>query len=103
MRIYKPTYRGRAGQVCESAKFYCELRTADGRVLRLPGFTNQRLTEALGRNVQRLIDCRASGEALPHQSSIALDGWSLPESGPSGAKMKKSRCPCGKAAIIKVN
>ena len=54
MRIYKSTYRGRDGQVCESAKFYCELRTADGRVLRLPGFGSQPLTESLGRNVQRL-------------------------------------------------
>ena len=88
MRIYKPTYRGRDGQVCEAAKFYCELRTADGRVLRLPGFENQRLTESLGRNVQRLIDCRASGETLPqdtakwietlpHQTTEVLTRWGL--------------------------
>ena len=69
MRIYKPTYRGRDGQVRESAKFYCELRTADGRVLRLPGFTNQRMTESLGRNVERLIECRASGDTLPQDTT----------------------------------
>ena len=65
MRTYKPTYRGRDGQTRKAAKFYCELRTAEGRVLRLPGFASERLTESLGRNVQRLIDCRASVETLP--------------------------------------
>ena len=69
MRIYKPTYRGRDGQVRQSAKFYVELRTGDGRVLRLPGFTNQRMTESLGRNVERLIECRASGDTLPQDTS----------------------------------
>lgn len=69
MRIYKPRYRDRGGRVCESAEFYCELRTVDGRVLRLPGFANRRLTESLGRNVQRLIDCRASGETLPQDTA----------------------------------
>ena len=98
MRVYQPTRRAADGTQTPYDKFYVELRTTDGRIMRLPGFANQRLTESLGRNVQRLIDCRASGEALPHQSSIALDGWSLPESGPSGAKMKKSRYPCWKAA-----
>ena len=88
MRIYKPTYRDRDGQVCKCAKFYTEVRTADGRVLRLPGFENQRLTESLGRNVQRLIDCRASGEilpqdtakwveTLPHQTARVLTRWGL--------------------------
>ena len=69
MRIYKPTFKDRQGVTKKSAKFYAELRTADRRVLRLPGFANQRLTESLGRNVQRLIDCRASGETLPQDTA----------------------------------
>ena len=88
MRVYKPTYRGRDGQNHDATKFYAELRTADGRVLRLPGFENRRLTESLARNVQRLIDCRASGETLPqdtakwietlpHQAAKVLTRWGL--------------------------
>jgi integrase len=69
MRIYKPTRRTADGQRLPYDKFYCELRTADGRIMRLPGFENQRLTESLGRNVQRLIDCRASGETLPQDTA----------------------------------
>ncbi len=78
MRTYKPTYRGRDGQTRKAAKFYCELRTAEGRVLRLPGFAGERLTESLGRNVQRLIDCRASGETLPADTSRWIE--TLPRS-----------------------
>jgi site-specific recombinase XerD len=35
----------------------------------LPGFRDKRLTEALGHKVQHLIDCRASGETLPTDTS----------------------------------
>ena len=51
MRIYKPTRKTADGQSLPYDKFYAELRTADGRIMRLPGFENQRLTESLGRNV----------------------------------------------------
>ncbi len=69
MRTCKPTYVDRHGEKHETEKFYAELRTAEGRVLRLPGFANERLTESLGCNVQRLIDCRASGETLPGETA----------------------------------
>lgn len=69
MRVYRPQRQTADGQSVPYDKFYCELRTADGRIMRLPGFNNQRLTESLGRNVQRLIDCRASGEGLPQDTS----------------------------------
>ena len=88
MRVYKPTRRAADGQSLPYDKFYAELRTAEGRIMRLPGFENQRLTESLGRNVQRLIDCRASGETLPqdtakwietlpHQTTEVLARWGL--------------------------
>ena len=88
MRIYKPTRLAADGTRVPYEHFYCELRTAHGRIMRLPGFANQRLTESLGRNVQRLIDCRASGEALPqdttkwietlpHQTTEVLARWGL--------------------------
>ncbi len=69
MRIYRPQRRTADGQNVPYSRFYAELRTADGRIMRLPGFENQRLTESLGRNVQRLIDCRASGETLPQDTA----------------------------------
>jgi hypothetical protein len=69
MRVYQPTRRAADGTQTPYDKFYVELRTTDGRIMRLPGFANQRLTESLGRNVQRLIDCRASGEVLPQETA----------------------------------
>ena len=69
MRIYKPTFKDRQGVTQESAKFYAELRTADGRVLRLPGFASERQTAKLGDRVQDLINCRASGETLPQDTA----------------------------------
>ena len=69
MRIYKPTRRTADGKKTPYTRFYCEFRTADGRIMRLPGYTHQRLTEALGRHVQRLMDCRASGEPLPQDTA----------------------------------
>ncbi len=88
MRIYKPTRRTADGKSLPYDKFYCELRTAAGRIMRLPGFENERLTGALGRNVQRLINLRASGETLPedttkwietlpHQTAKVLARWGL--------------------------
>ena len=73
MRIYRPQRRTADGQQIPYDRFYVELRTSDGRIMRLPGFANQRLTESLGRNVQRLIDCRASGETLPQDTSRWLE------------------------------
>ena len=88
MRVFKPTRRAADGKRLPYDKFYAELRTAAGRVMRLPGFENERLTEALGRNVQRLINLRASGETLPedttkwietlpHQTAKVLTRWGL--------------------------
>ena len=88
MRIYKPTRKTADGQSLPYDKFYAELRTADGRIMRLPGFENQRLTESLGRNVQKLIDCRANHElptgdlalwieTLPNQTAKVLTRWGL--------------------------
>ncbi len=69
MRIYRPQRRNADGTETPYQKFYCELRTTDGRIKRVPGFADKRLTESLGRNVQRLIDCRASGETLPQDTA----------------------------------
>ena len=88
MRIYKPTYRGRDGQTHDAEKFYAELRTADGRVLRLPGFVSERQTTKLGDNVQKLIDCVANHElptgdlalwieSLPNRTAEILSRWGL--------------------------
>ncbi|MGC8624436.1 MAG: hypothetical protein ACP5VQ_04125, partial [Phycisphaerae bacterium] len=74
MRIYKPTYRGRDGQTHDAEKFYAELRTADGRVLRLPGFVSERQTTKLGDNVQKLIDCVAKG---PLKNNIYISAWDV--------------------------
>ena len=53
---FQPTCVDRPGEKWEAEKLYAQLCAADGRVLRWPGFPGERLTESMGRNVQRLMD-----------------------------------------------
>jgi hypothetical protein len=61
MRIYKTTYKDREGKLRKSAKWYLDF--ADHSQLRhkIPAFADKRLSEALGRNVESLVNCRVAG------------------------------------------
>ncbi len=73
---FQPTCVDRPGEKREAEKLYAELRAADGRALRRSGFPGERLTESMGRNVQRLMAGRANHE-LP-RGELALWMRNLP-------------------------
>jgi len=62
MRIFKATYKARDGRTKKTAKWYVELRDHLATVRRFVGFTDKRQTEALGRQIDRLVRCRSVGE-----------------------------------------
>jgi integrase len=62
MRVFKTTYRDRKGKQQEAAKWYVEFRDHLERVKRLPAFTDKAQSEAFGRKIERLVDCRANNE-----------------------------------------
>jgi len=74
MRVFRATYRDRAGRPRESAKWYCEFKDAFGVTRRLPAFTDRRASEQLGRRLEQLAACRASGAALDMELTRWLEG-----------------------------
>jgi hypothetical protein len=62
MRLFQPTYRDRTGATRRAAKRYVEIRNAAGVLRRVPGFTDHKATEALGRQLVRLVNCKGSGQ-----------------------------------------
>ena len=76
MRVFKATYRARNGATKQTAKWYVEFRDHFERIRRLPGFTEKKQAEELGRKVEKLVVCRSNRESL----DAALNRWveSLP-------------------------
>jgi len=62
MRVFHTTYKTRDGQTKQAAKWYVELRDHLDTIRRFPGFPDRRQTEALGRQIERLVRCRMGGE-----------------------------------------
>jgi predicted component of type VI protein secretion system len=71
MRIYKATYKDREGKLRKSAKWYLDF--ADHNQLRhkIPAFRDKRLSEALGRNIESLVNCRSAELEL----DVKLNQW----------------------------
>ena len=78
MRIYKATYKDRSGEQRKSAKWYLDF--ADHNQLRhkIPGFADKRLSEALLRNVESLVNCRSAGQELDAKQSQWIE--TMPDS-----------------------
>ena len=62
MRVYRTNYKDRQGQTRQAAKWYIELRDHLSIVRRFAGFTDKRATEALGRQLERLVASKIAGE-----------------------------------------
>jgi integrase len=73
MRIYKPKYRDKQGQVRTVGRWSIEIRDHQNRARRFVGFTDKAATESLGKQIQRLISCRASGEPISPELSRWLE------------------------------
>ncbi len=65
MRLYHPTWKDKDGQRHRSGRWWLDFTDSHGRRWRLPGLTDRRQTEALGRNVDALVAVRVSGDSLP--------------------------------------
>ena len=88
MRVFRATYKDRQGRQRESKSWYVEFRDHLEAVRRLPGFTDRKQTEELGRKVERLVCCRANHESpdlnlarwvetLPAKQRDVLSRWGL--------------------------
>jgi hypothetical protein len=71
MRIFEATYTGKDGSKHTVKKYYVELRDHLNTVRRFPGFVDKAATESLGKQILRLVSCRASGEPI----DPALSRW----------------------------
>ncbi len=69
MRVFKATYKDKNSRKKASKKWYLEFRNHLEHVHRLPAFTDKRQSEALGRQIDKLINCRISGE-IPDRELI---------------------------------
>ncbi len=69
MRLYKPTYKDKKGERKEVKKFWVEVidRREKGyrKILRFPASESEGISKTIGNNIQKRIDCIASGEPSP--------------------------------------
>ena len=61
MRIYKATYKDRSGRIRKSAKWYVDIFDHNQLRHKIPAFADKRLSEALGRNIEDLVNYRGAG------------------------------------------
>jgi len=78
MFVFKNTYTDRNGKTCQSSKWYVQVIDATGARRRLPAFASKPASESLGRNIERLVSLKVSGEPLPTETTRWLE--SLPKS-----------------------
>ena len=71
MRVFRSTYRDRAGKKCKTSKWYVEFKDHLQLTRRFPALTDKRQSEALGRQVEKLAGCKMSGDPL----SVDLMQW----------------------------
>jgi len=79
MFVYRNTFRDhRTGKRKEASRWYIGFVNGTGTRCRLPGFADRKASEGLGRQLERLVARKASGEALPLDMQRWVEG--LPES-----------------------
>jgi len=71
MRVFRPSYKGRDGGKHKTAKLYLEFKDHLQLTRRLPAFADRRLSESLGRQIEKLVACKISGE----QPDAQLSRW----------------------------
>jgi hypothetical protein len=77
MRVFKPKYRDkRTGKLKPVSKWWLETRDHLQIVRRFPGCTDKKATEALGRQIERLVSCKIAGAQPGPELSRWLEGIS---------------------------
>jgi len=99
MRVFKPTYKDRLGNKRELRKWWIELTDHLETIRRFAAFSDKALSEALGRQIERLVACRIAGqqpgpdlsrwlEAVPNKLRMHLGSIGL---------LDRTRAAAGKA------
>ena len=65
MRVFRSSYKDRNGRTRKTARWYIELADHLGTRRRIPGLSDKRQTETLGRRIVDLVNLRAGGATLP--------------------------------------
>ena len=76
MRVFKQKYPDRKGQKRETRKLYVEFKDHTEITQRIPGFTDKKITEELGRRLEKLVALRVLGNAPDPEMACWLE--SLP-------------------------
>ena len=71
MRVFRTSYKDKDGQKRICKNWYIELKDHLQTVRRFPAFTDKAASEALGRQIERLVNYRVAGE----QPDAALSRW----------------------------
>ena len=72
MRVFRSTYKDRAGQTRQTQRWYAELQDHQQVIRRFPGFSSKAATAEMGRNLERMVAYhRSSGGQL----DPTLVGW----------------------------
>ena len=67
MRVFRSSYRAKDGQQKQITRWCIELRDHLERQRRFSGFRDKRQSEALGRQIERLVNCRMGDGQLDAQ------------------------------------
>jgi integrase len=78
MRIFRANYKDRAGQKIQAQKYYIETRDHNRILRRLAAFTDKKLTESLGRNIETLVNHRIAGLEPDRKLNLWIE--QIPES-----------------------
>ncbi len=61
MNVFKATYKDREGRKRKSRKWYLDFNDHNQLRHKIPAFSDKRASEAFGRNIETLVNCRLSG------------------------------------------
>ncbi len=74
MRVFKPSHITKTGQRKQSGKYYIEVKDHLGILRKYPGFSDKRLTAALGAQIDLLAAYKKSGQPPDAQICQWLQG-----------------------------
>jgi len=71
MRAIRATYKDRNGKQRKAARWYLDFADHNRLRHKIPAFADKRLSEALGRNIEGLVNCRIAGL----EPDVKLNQW----------------------------
>ena len=74
MRVFQSSYKDKSGKTCKTLTWYVEFTDHRETRRKVSGFRDHKQTEALGRNIERLVSYRVSGEPLDPSLTKWVEG-----------------------------